>query len=148
MIVLDTNVISELMHPRADLGVVAWADDQPASEIYLTAVTTAELRYGLARLPAGRRKADLADRVRRTLEEDFTGRILSFDDEAAAHFAEIVVGRERRGLAISTADAQIAAICRSVTADLATRNTKDFTHTGVEVIDPWHNAGAAADAPQ
>ncbi|HZO63744.1 MAG TPA: type II toxin-antitoxin system VapC family toxin [Kribbellaceae bacterium] len=137
MIVLDTNVISELMHPRGEPRVVAWADEQQADEVYLTAVTTAELRYGVARLPNGRRKADLADRIQSTLDEDFTGRILSFDDDAAAHYADIVLDRERSGLPISMADAQIAAICRHHGAGLATRNTKDFVHTGIDVIDPW-----------
>lgn len=137
MIVLDTNVISELMHPRGEARVVAWADGQHAGEVYLTAVTTAELRYGAARLPTGRRKTDLADRVQRVLDEDFTGRILSFDDNAAFHYADIVMCREGRGLPISMADAQIAAICRYHGAGLATRNTKDFVHTGIDVIDPW-----------
>jgi toxin FitB len=140
MIVLDTNVISELMHPRAHPDVVAWVDEQPVDHVYLTAVTTAELRYGVARLPNGRRKADLADRVRRTIEEDFADRILPFDDEAASHYADIVVDREQRGMAISMADAQIAAICRTHSADLATRNTKDFVDTGIDVIDPWQTA--------
>jgi predicted nucleic acid-binding protein len=142
VIVLDTNVISELMRARAHPDVVAWVDEQPLNEVYLTAVTTAELRYGLARLPDGRRRTDLADRVRRTIEEDFAGRILPFDDEAASHYADIVVDREGRGLAISMADAQIAAICRNHAADLATRNTKDFAHTGIELIDPWQRARA------
>lgn len=137
MIVLDTDVISELMRPHADKTVLAWIDEQPVDEIYLTAVTAAELRYGAARLPDGRRRADLIDRVRLTLEEDFAGRILPFDDDAAAHYADIVVERERRGMVISMADAQIAAICRSHSADLATRNTKDFAHTGISLIDPW-----------
>jgi predicted nucleic acid-binding protein len=140
VIVLDTNVISELMHPRADPDVVAWVDAQPVNEVYLTAVTTAELRYGVARLPDGRRKTDFADRVRRIVEEDFTGRVLPFDDEAAAHYADIVVDRGRRGMVISMADAQIAAVCRSHSVTLATRNTKDFAHTGIDVIDPWHGA--------
>ncbi|WP_250289864.1 type II toxin-antitoxin system VapC family toxin [Frankia sp. CiP1_Cm_nod1] len=137
MIALDTNVVSELMRARADPGVVAWVDSQPADEIYLTAVTLAELRYGIARLPEGRRRTDLADRLRRAVEAGFTGRVLPFDDDAAAHYADIVVGRERQGLSIAMADAQIAAICRSHSADLATRNTKDFVHTGIDLTDPW-----------
>lgn len=141
MIVLDTNVISELMKPRPTPCVVAWIDEQPADEVYLTAVTTAELRYAVARLPPGRRKTDLADRVRAAIEEDFAGRVLPFDDEAAACYADLVVERERTGVAIGMADAQIAAICRTFAADLATRNTKDFAHTGIEVIDPWHIPG-------
>lgn len=143
MIVLDTNVISELMHPRGEPRVVAWADELQTGEVYLTAITTAELRYRVARLPDGRRKADLADRIQRTLDEDFTGRILSFDDNAAAHYADIVTHRERRGSPISTADAQIAAICRSHRAGLATRNTKDFADTGIDVIEPWNSTPAA-----
>jgi toxin FitB len=137
VIVLDTNVISELMHPRGESRIVAWADGQQAGEVYLTAVTTAELRYGVARLPDGHRKTDLADRIQLTIDEDFTGRILSFDDDAAAYYADIVINRERRGLPISMADAQIAAICRHHGADLATRNAKDFVHTGIGIIDPW-----------
>lgn len=143
MIVLDTNVISELMHPRGEPRVVAWTDDQLAGEVYLTAITTAELRYGVARLPDGHRKSDLADRLQRTIEEDFVERVLSFDDDAAAHYADIVVDRERRGSPISMADAQIAAICRQHGASLATRNTKDFTHTGIEVVDPWSATSSA-----
>lgn len=137
MIVLDTNVISELMRPHGEPRVVAWVDDQQAGAVYLTAVTTAELRYGVARLPDGRRKTELADRIQLALEEDFTGRILAFDDDAAAHYADIVTHREQRGLAISMADAQIAAICRHHGAELATRNTKDFALTGVGIVDPW-----------
>src|SRR5262245_39454826 len=134
MIVLDTNVISELMRPRGEPRVVAWTDQLQAGEVYLTAITTAELRYGVVRPPDGRRKTDLADRLQRTIEEDFAGRILAFDDNAAAQYANIVTDRERRGQAISMADAQIAAICRHHGAGLATRNTKDFAHTGIDVI--------------
>jgi predicted nucleic acid-binding protein len=142
MIVLDTNVISELMRPRSEPRVIGWADDQAANEVYLTAVTTAELRYGVARMPDGRRRTDLADRLQRAIAEEFASRILSFDDNAAAHYAEIVIDRERRGQPISMADAQIAAICRRHGAGLATRNTKDFAHTGIDLIDPWSVASS------
>ncbi|MGE5827135.1 MAG: type II toxin-antitoxin system VapC family toxin [Micromonosporaceae bacterium] len=137
MIVLDTNVISELMNARGDSRVASWVDQQPVQEVHLTAVTAAELRYGVARLADGRRKNDLADRVRRMLEEDFGGRVLSFNDQAAMHYAGIVADRERRGAPISMADAQIAAICRHHGAELATRNTKDFVGAGIPVVDPW-----------
>jgi predicted nucleic acid-binding protein len=137
MIVLDTSVISELMRPLGDPHVLAWVDELQAGEVYVTAVTAAELRYGVLRLPDGRRKSGLADRIQHTLAEDFAGRILSFDGDASTHYADIVVGREQRGLPITMADAQVAAICRCHTASLATRNTKDFAHTGVNVIDPW-----------
>jgi hypothetical protein len=137
VIVLDTNVVSELMRPRANLDVVTWVDQQPADEVFLTAVTTAELRYGLARLPDGRRKSDLADRVQRTIDEDFPDRVLPFDDDAAVHYADIVVDREQQGMAISMADAQIAAICRSYSCDLVTRNTKDFAAINITLVNPW-----------
>ncbi len=140
MIVLDTNVISELMRRHADPRVVAWVDRHPAGEVYLTAVTTAEMRYGVAHMPPGPRRTDLADRIRRVIEEDFAGRVLVFDDAAAIEYAEIVVARERRGVAVGIADAQIAAICRAHSAGLATRNTKDFTYTGVDIVDPWRAA--------
>jgi toxin FitB len=130
-------VISELMRASCEPRVLAWADAQQAGDVYLTAVTTAELRYGVARLPDGRRKTDLANRILRTLEEEFSGRILPFDDDAAARYADIVMHRERRGLPISMADAQIAAICLHHGAGLATRNTKDFARTDIDIIDPW-----------
>jgi predicted nucleic acid-binding protein len=137
VIVLDTNVVSELMRSRADARVVAWVDELPAGEVYLTAITTAELRYGVARLPEGSRRTDLADRVARMIEDDFAGRVLPFDDDAAAHFADVAAARERAGRRVTTADTQIAAICRSHGAELATRNTRDFVHTGVQLVDPW-----------
>lgn len=141
MIVLDTNVVSELMRPKGDPRVVAWADALPADDLYLTAVTVAELRYGVQRLPDGQRRSDLAERLRRILAEGFAGRILPFDDDAAAEYAHVVVSREQRGLRTTMADAQIAAICRHRAAGLATRNTRDFAHTGVRVIDPWRGSG-------
>jgi toxin FitB len=137
MIVLDTDVVSELIRPHSEPRVIAWVDAIPAGEIHVTAVTAAELRYGVARLPDGRRKDDLTDRIERTLAGDFAGRVLAFDDAATIHYAAIVTGRERRGLPISMADAQIAAICRRHGAGVATHNARDFVHTGVEVFDPW-----------
>ena len=122
--------------------MIAWVDEQPAGELYVTAVTTAELRYGVARLPDGHRKIDLTDRIEYTLAEDFAGRILAFDDGAAVQYADIVTGREQRGLPISMADAQIAAICRRHGAGVATRNTGDFAHTGIEVLNPWSASGS------
>lgn len=144
MIILDTNVVSELMRAEADHNVVAWLDGQPAEEVYLTAVTGAELSYGVARMPAGRRKARLADRVRQLIGEDFAGRLLPFDEQAAEQYGSIAAMRERSGQPIAMADAQIAAICRARRAQLATRNLKDFAHTGIDVIDPW---SAAQDPP-
>lgn len=137
MIILDTNVVSELMRPHTNPAVLAWVDQHRSDEIYLTAITTAELRYGVARLPAGRRRTELADQLQQVIESDFAGRVHPFDDHAAGHYAEIVAHRDSRGHPISMADGQIAAICRSVGARLATRNTKDFTDTGIDSVDPW-----------
>jgi toxin FitB len=137
VIVLDTNVVSELMRLKPAAAVLDWVDRQPAAEVYLTAITVAELLYGVARLPDGKRKTDLAERIEAVLSEDFEHRISPFDETAAAHYADIVVRRERLGRPISTADAQIAATCRSHGALLATRNLDDFTDTAVEIINPW-----------
>ncbi len=137
MIVLDTNVVSELMRPEPAAAVVDWVDRQPAADVYLTAITVAELLYGVARLPEGRRKTDIAERVEAIMSEDFEHRVVAFDETAAAHYADIVVRRERAGRPISTADAQIAATCRSHGAVLATRSVDDFADTSVSIINPW-----------
>jgi toxin FitB len=137
MIILDTNVVSELMRKTPDEGVVSWLDNQPADESYLTAITVAELLYGVERLPDGRRKAELGQQVVAMTTEDFHQRIAPFDEIAAAHYADIVVQRERAGLPISMADAQIAAICRSHGATLATRNVHDFAGVGLTIVNPW-----------
>ena len=137
MIILDTNVISELARRVPDPGVLSWLDSLEISEVATTAVTAAELRYGVARLPDGHRKRELAVVIGATLAEDFYGRILPFDERASVRYADIVTGRERIGRTIGVADAQIAAICRDSGAILATRNTADFEETGIELIDPW-----------
>jgi toxin FitB len=140
VIVLDTNVVSELMRKRPQLGVVSWVDRFSASEVLVTAVTAAELMYGVARLPDGRRKWELHVKVEGLLAEDFQDQILPFDARAATHYAEIVASRERAGRPISMADAQIAAICRNWNAGLATRNVDDFVDTGFDAMNPWDAA--------
>ena len=137
MIILDTNVISELTRAVPEPRVIAWLDSLPAEETAITAITAAELRYGVRRLPAGRRKNELSEAVHALITADFHGRVEPFDVLAAAQYADVVAERERAGLPISMPDAQIAAICRVLAATLATRNTSDFTNTGVELIDPW-----------
>ena len=134
---MDTNVVSELMRPEPADSVVDWVDGQSPAETFLTAITLAELLYGVARLADGRRKSDLADEIEAMMTEDFDQRVVAFDEAAAAHYADIVVRRERAGRPISTADAQIAAICRSHNAVLATRNVEDFVDTGITIINPW-----------
>jgi len=137
VIVLDTNVVSELMRKAPEPRVVSWVDRFSASDVLVTAVTAAELMYGVARLPDGRRKRELHIKVEGLLSEDFQDQILPFDAPAATHYAEIVASRERAGRPISMADAQIAAICRNWSAGLATRNVDDFVDTGVDGMNPW-----------
>lgn len=137
MIVLDTNVVSELMRKAAEPRVVSWVDGFSAADVLVTAVTAAELMYGVARLPHGRRKRELRIKVEGLLTEDFEDHILPFDAPAASHYADIVSSRERGGRPISMADAQIAAICRHWSAGLATRNVDDFVDTGVDAVNPW-----------
>ena len=137
MIVLDTNVVSELMRNMPDENVVQWVDRHPVNDVFLTAVTAAELLFGVERLPDGHRKGVLMVKVAELLAEDFDGRILPFGTAAAAHYAQVSAARERDGRPISMADAQIAAICLHHNAGLATRNIKDFIDTGVRVLNPW-----------
>jgi len=142
VIALDTNVISELARREPDPGVLAWLDSLEVSDVVTTAVTAAELRYGIARLPAGHRKQALEAVAASILTEDFQGRVRPFDERASVRYADIVTGRERIGRPIGVADAQIAAICRDLGATLATRNTADFEDTGIDLIDPWKQARA------
>jgi len=142
MIILDTNVISELTRPVPDPGVISWLDSLPSEETSITAITAAELRYGVCRMPDGRRKTQLSGAVHALISADFRGRVEPFDVLAADQYADVVAGRERAGQPISTSDAQIAAICRVLNATLATRNTADFTSTGVDLINPWKAAGS------
>jgi predicted nucleic acid-binding protein len=137
VIVLDTNVISELARQLPDPGMLSWLDSLEAAEVATTAITAAELRYGVARLPDGHRKRELTAVIRGILVEDFHGRVLPFDERASARYAEVVTGRERIGRPIGVADAQIAAICRDSGAILATRNIADFEETGIELVNPW-----------
>ncbi|GHF18289.1 type II toxin-antitoxin system VapC family toxin [Pseudolysinimonas yzui] len=137
MIVLDTNVISEVFRPRPDAKVVAWLESL-SGEVAITAVTLAELLAGVRRLPDGQRRSALAARIDAAIRPYRQSRaVLAFDDDAADHYADILAAREQAGLPISTADALIAAICRSHDAVCATRNTKDFAGTGIELVDPW-----------
>ena len=138
MIILDTTVISELTRPAPDPGAVSWLDSLPTEETAITAITAAELRYGVLRLPDGRRKVELLEAVQALINADFRDRVEPFDVLAADQYAAVVTGRERAGRPISISDAQVAAICRVLSATLATRNTSDFTGTGVQLIDPWN----------
>lgn len=143
MIILDTNVVSELMRPRPEPAVLSWLD-AIVDDVVTTAITVAEIRHGIARLPHGRRRSALtaaADRTFAPLE----GHVLPFDALAALEYADAVADRERSGFPVSALDAQIAAIARDRSAALATRNVRDFAGTGVEVVDPWSTPPRARD---
>ena len=137
MIILDTNVVSELTRPAPGSAVVGWVRRQAATNLFLTAVTEAELRYGVEILPAGRRRNAILTEVEGVIGEDFAGRILPFDTDAARSYALIVAARRAAGAPISQSDAQIAAIARSRGATVATRDAGGFSGCGIEVINPW-----------
>ena len=137
MFAIDTNVASELMRSEPMHSVAAWIAERDAREMDLTAVSEAELLYGVAIMPAGKRRKALEAAMTRWLDHGFRERILPFDSTAARAYARIAADRRRAGRPISEADCQIAAICRSRGAVLVTRNVRDFEGTGVKVINPW-----------
>lgn len=137
MIVLDTNVISEIFRPSPEPRVIDWLVSQ-TGDVAISAITLAELLAGVRRLPDSRRQDELAARIEEAVAPYRGSRsVLAFDDGAAERYADVLASREAAGAPISTADAQIAAICLAHDAACATRNVKDFAHTGVELVDPW-----------
>lgn len=139
MIVLDTNVVSELMRAAPAPTVMAWLSEHPDNDLFTTAITVAEIRYGIARLPEGRRREALHQAATEVFAA-FPDQVLSFDLTSAGAYADVVAHRESLGNPIDGFDAQIAAICRVHAATLATRNTRDFAGTGIAVADPWEEA--------
>jgi hypothetical protein len=137
MIVLDTDVLSELMRPEPDPRVLHWLGEQPAARVFTTSITQAEILHGILLLPSGRRRNALEAAARAMFDEDFAGRVLAFDRDAAPPYAAIARDRRRAGRPISHFDAQIAAIATAHRAPVATRNVPDFEGCGLEVIDPW-----------
>lgn len=136
MIVLDTNVVSELMRTAPAPQVTSWLQQNADHDLVTTAITVAEIRYGIARLPSGRRRDHLAAAATEIFAA-FPEQVLPFDLAAAHAYADIVSYRDSLGTPIEGFDAQIAAICRTRAASLATRNEKDFTDTGVIITNPW-----------
>jgi toxin FitB len=141
VILLNTNVLSELMRPMPDSNVVRRLDAWLEWDVWISALTVAEIRLGISLLPDGKRKKLLLDLAEQMFKEDFPGRCLPFDCEAAGEYALIVSERNRKGHPISVEDAQIAAIARTADLTLATRNTKDFSDiTGLKLVDPWKDS--------
>ena len=140
MIVLDTNVVSELMRPDPSSNVVDWVASQAVPRLYLSTISEAELRYGVEILPAGARRTQLLDELEGMLSKDFAGRILPFDSAAAHAYAVVAAARRAAGRPINHADCQIAAIARCRGASVATRDIVDFDGSGIDLIDPWAGA--------
>jgi toxin FitB len=137
MIILDTNVLSELMKPKKSETVRSWAAQQSLMTLFTTTITQAEILYGIALLPTGKRREELSQAAQLMFSEDFAGRVLPFDQAAAVAFANIASQRRHNGTPISQADAQIAAICYTHEATIATRNFSDFEGCGICIINPW-----------
>ena len=137
MIILDTNVLSEALRPLPSGVVVRWLAAQEPEAVFTTAITQAEVLYGIELLPPGKRRLRLSAAIEKMFAQEFQGRILPFDDEAARAFAKIVADRDAAGRPIAQFDAMIAAIARSRHAAVATRNTADFERCGIQLIHPW-----------
>lgn len=137
MIVLDTNILSELMKPKPALTVIDWIALQPIPSLFTTTITEAEIRYGIDLMAAGRLRQELSAAADGMFREDLAGRVLPFDSAAALDFATIASTRRAAGRPIAQFDAQVAAIARSRGAAVATRNVGDFIGCGIDVINPW-----------
>ncbi|HXE64077.1 MAG TPA: type II toxin-antitoxin system VapC family toxin [Bryobacteraceae bacterium] len=137
MIVLDTNVLSEIVKPAPAARVTAWFASQYPEELCITTTTQAEILYGIEILPEGRRKSGLRESFAVLFEQQFAGRVLPFDERSAWAFAAIAAVHRKAGRRIGEMDCQIAAITLSRNASLCTRNVKDFGRCGITLINPW-----------
>jgi predicted nucleic acid-binding protein len=137
VIILDTNVVLALTQAEVDARVVSWLDAQEENDVWLTAITVAELQLGVEREPPGATRKSMQQQVVAIVNDDFPGRILAFDLDAALAFAEIAAPFARVDRRIRTLDFQIAAIARVHDAIVATRNVDDFAGLGIEVLNPW-----------
>jgi len=140
MILLDTNVISEPLRREPEPCVIEWIDAQALETLYLSAITVAELRSGIALLPAGKRRTGLPENLERRVLPLFTGRVLPFDLPCTQTYAELIAKAQKAGLAIAAADGFIAATAVTNGFAVATRDTSTFAAAGVEVINPWGEA--------
>ena len=138
MIILDTNVISELTRPVPEPKVLAWLEAQAGDALFTTAISRGEMIYGACILSAGRRRAKLLEEVEAIFSIDMAGRVLSYDEAAADAHARFAALRRTQGRPTSQSDAMIAGIALSLGATLATRNVKDFDGFGIALIDPWN----------
>lgn len=137
MILLDTNVMSEPLRQAPEPRVIEWIDAQAMETLFLSAITVAELRAGVALLPAGKRRAGLQENLEKRVMPLFAGRVLPFDSACTQAYAALMANARRAGLAVSTADGYIAAIAAANGFAIATRDTGPFQAAGVTVINPW-----------
>lgn len=137
MIILDTNVLSALMHKAPDRAVITWVDDQPAESLWITTITLFEVQFGLSLLPSGRRRSSLLEAFSALLDEDLDRRILDFDGAAAIEAARLAAQRHKAGHNVDFRDTQIAGIALARRATVATRNDRHFTDLNVPVVNPW-----------
>jgi predicted nucleic acid-binding protein len=137
MIVLDTNVISEIMRERPDPVVLKWLDHQPEKDLWTTSVVIAELLVGIEMSPPGRKQKALREAVEGMIADDFRGQVVAFNLPAARLYAEIVASRKKIGRPIREMDAQIAAVARVHGATLATRDVRDFAGCDLDLVNPW-----------
>jgi predicted nucleic acid-binding protein len=137
MLVLDTNMLSEIMRPEPERKVADWIVRQQSDELFTAAVCQAEILSGLAIMPNGRRRTELEEAARAMFTDDFDGRVLPFDVEAASAYAEVLAARRKAGRPSGTIDLMLAAIARVRGASVVTRNVTDFEGVGVAIINPW-----------
>lgn len=140
-ILLDTNALSEILRSLPDLTVLRWFASQPEEQLFVSAVTQAEMVLGASLLPPGKRQQKLQVALHELFEHDFVDRVLPFDTRSVSHYAEVVVARRRVGRPISQFDAQIASIALQHGMTLATRNLRDFEGCGLRLLDPWASRG-------
>ena len=137
MIVVDTNVLSDLWRVAPDPKVLAWMDAQVVETLFLSAITVAELRFGVAAMPPGKRRTIYQERLEREVLPAFAGRVLPFDLDASKAYGELMAQARAAGLAIGNADGYIAATAAARGLMVATRDTSPFKAAGLAVIDPW-----------
>ena len=137
MILLDTNVVSEVMKVAPSAHVLKWLNDQSSSTVYVSAITIGETEYGLRILPGGKRRLQLKERFEQFIAFAFSQRVLGYDEAAARLYGEIMGLRKEVGQPMSVPAGQIAAIARSRGLSVATRNTRDFQECGVELLNPF-----------
>ena len=137
MILIDTNVISELWKAEPNPGVLAWVDAQTVETLYLSAITVAELRFGLATMPEGKRRTIYQERLESEVLPTFTGRVLPFNLDASQAYADLMARAKVEGKAIGKADGYIAATASACGLMVATRDTSPFEAAGLKIVNPW-----------